>query len=76
MEIAQAQRDVRETFLGGFAGQFVSALVWGASAAACTWHSFQLGELALLLGGVFIFPLTQLMLWSMGHPTRCPRGIR
>jgi hypothetical protein len=74
MEIAQAQRDVRETFLGGFAGQFVSALVWGASAAACTWHSFQLGELALLLGGVFIFPLTQLMLWSMGHPHALPKG--
>jgi len=25
MEIAQAQKDVRDTFLGGFAGQLVSA---------------------------------------------------
>lgn len=74
MEIAQAQRDVRETFLGGFAGQFVSSLVWGASAAACTLHSFHLGELVLLLGGVFIFPLTQLMLWGMGHAYALPRG--
>jgi hypothetical protein len=36
MEITQAQKDVRETFLGGFAGQLVSAVLWGTSAAACT----------------------------------------
>jgi len=36
MEIVNAQRDVRETFMGGFAGQLVSAVLWGASAAACT----------------------------------------
>jgi hypothetical protein len=74
MEIAQAQRDVRQTFLGGFAGQFVSSVVWGTSAAACTWHSFHLGEVVLLLGGVFIFPLTQLMLRSMGHAYALPKG--
>lgn len=74
MEISQAQADVRYTFLGGFAGQFVSALLWGSSAAACTWHSLRLGELILLLGGFFIFPLTQLVLRSMGHTYALPKA--
>jgi hypothetical protein len=74
MEIIQAQKDVRETFLGGFAGQLVSAVLWGASAAACTWHSFRLGELVLILGGFLIFPLTQLVLRSMGHAYALPKG--
>jgi hypothetical protein len=74
MEIAQGQRDVRETFLGGFAGQLVSAVVWGTSAAACTWGSLRLGEVILLLVGFFIFPLTQLVLRSMGHAYALPKG--
>ncbi len=74
MEITRAQRDVRETFMGGFAGQLVAALLWGASGAACTWHSLRLGELVLILGGFFIFPLTQLVLRSMGHAYALPKG--
>jgi hypothetical protein len=74
MEIAQAQQDVRETFLGGFAGQLVSSLVWFASAAACTWRSFPAGEVVVLLGGCFIFPLTQLLLRAMGHAYALPKG--
>ena len=67
MEITQAQKDVRDTFLGGFAGQLVSAVLWGTSAAACTWHSLHLGEIILVLGGFLIFPVTQLLLRSLGH---------
>ena len=74
MEIVNAQKDVRDTFLGGFAGQLVSAVVWGVSAAACTWHSLRLGEWVLILGGFFIFPLTQLLLRSMGHAYALPKG--
>lgn len=74
MKITQAQYDVRDTFLGGFAGQLVSALLWGVSAAACTWSSLHLGEVILVLGGVLIFPLTQLLLRSMGHAYALPRG--
>jgi len=74
MEITQAQKDVREVFLGGFAGQLVSAALWGASAAACTWHSFRLGEIILVVGGFLIFPLTQLLLRSMGHAYALPKG--
>jgi hypothetical protein len=74
MEIISAQKDVRETFMGGFAGQLVSAMVWGASGAACTWHSLRLGELVLILGGFFIFSLTQLVLRGMGHAYALPKG--
>ncbi|MDW5265626.1 MULTISPECIES: hypothetical protein [Acidobacteriaceae] len=74
MEIVAAQKDVRETFMGGFAGQLVSAVLWSVSAAACTWHSFLLGEWILILGGFLIFPLTQLLLRSMGHAYALPKG--
>lgn len=74
MELAQAQKDVRDAFLGGFAGQLVSATLWGTSAAACTWYSLHLGEIVLVLGGFFIFPVTQLLLRSMGHAYALPKG--
>lgn len=74
MDIVQAQRDVRETFLGGFAGQLVSAVLWGVSASACTWHSLRVGGLILVLGGFLIFPLTQLLLRAMGHASALPKG--
>lgn len=74
MEVAQAQKDVRDTFIGGFAGQLVSALLWSASAAACTWHSLHLGEIILVLGGVLIFPATQLLLRILGHAHALPKG--
>jgi len=74
MEIAQAQRDVRETFIGGFAGQFVSGTIWLLSAIACTWHSLHAGEMVAVFGGFFIFPLTQLLLRSMGHAYSLPKG--
>ena len=73
MEITRAQKDVRETFLGGFAGQFVSAVLWAVSAAACTWRSLYLGEVILIVGGFFIFPLTQLMLRIMGQSYALPK---
>ena len=74
MDIVQGQRDVRETFLGGFAGQLVSAVLWGVSAAACTWHSLRVGGVILLLGEFLIFPLTQLLLRMMGHAYALPKG--
>ncbi|HYI95907.1 MAG TPA: hypothetical protein VEX68_20365 [Bryobacteraceae bacterium] len=74
MEIAEAQKDVRTTFLGGFAGQLVSAVLWGTSAAACTWYSLYLGGMILVLGGFLIFPFTQLLLRGMGNAYALPKG--
>jgi hypothetical protein len=73
VEISQAQRDVRTTFIGGFAGQLVSSGVWLLSAAICTWFSFRTAILALVIGGFFIFPLTQLVLRLMGRPSSLPK---
>jgi hypothetical protein len=74
MEISEAQKEVRKTFMGGFAGQLVSAVVWCASGAVCTWRSLRLAELVLIFGGFFIFPLTQLLLRRMGHAYALPKG--
>jgi hypothetical protein len=74
MEITQAQKEVRETFMGGFAGQLVSGALWGASGAACAWHSLRAGEWVLVLGGFGIFPLTQLLLRCMGRAHGLPKG--
>jgi hypothetical protein len=59
VNINDAQRDVRTVFLGGFAGQLVSGLIWLVSAA--TWRSPKSAIIAVVGGGFFIFPLTQLL---------------
>jgi hypothetical protein len=74
MHIEDAQRDVRATFLGGFAGQLVSGMLWAAAAALGTWGTPRLAILLLVVGGVFIFPLTRLVLAAMGRPTALPNG--
>lgn len=73
MTIRDAQRDVRNVFLGGFAGSLVSGLVWLVSAALATWGSPTYAIWTLVLGGVAIFPLTQAALALMGRPTGLPR---
>ena len=74
MEIARAQKDVRQVFLGGFAGQLVSGIVWAVSAALATWSSQPAAVAALFFGGMFIFPMTQLLLHAMGHANALPKG--
>jgi hypothetical protein len=66
MLIADAQREVRTVFVGGFVGQLVSALIWFVSAALGTWLDPTTGFWALALGGAAIFPLTQAILWLAG----------
>jgi hypothetical protein len=74
MQISDAQREVRTVFLGGFAGQLVSGLIWLLSAILATWGSPKAAIIALVGGGFFIFPLTQLLLWLMGRPASLPNG--
>ncbi len=74
MQIAQAQKDVRTVFMGGFAGQLVSSAIWFASAACFTWCSFRLAAMVLVGSGFFIFPLTQLLLRLLGRPCALPKG--
>lgn len=74
MLIRDAQRDVRSVFMGGFAGQLVSGAIWSLSAALASWYSRRAAIEALVFGGMFIFPLTQLLLRSMGRPAGLPKG--
>jgi hypothetical protein len=70
MVIRAAQREIRTVFMGGFAGQLVSGILWLASAALSTWVAPTYGMLGLFFGGMFIFPLTQLTLRMMRRPTK------
>jgi hypothetical protein len=68
MTVSEAQREVRSAFLGGAVGQLVTGAIWLVSAALSTFAGPQPGILALVLGGMLIFPLTQLALKLLGRP--------
>ena len=60
---------MRTRFVGGFYGQLVSGLLWFASAALAEWSSPRAGITTLVLGGVAVFPLTELLLRLEGPRT-------
>lgn len=72
MKIDEAQRQVRTIYVGGFYGQLVSGTIWFVSAALTTWVSQRAGILALVFGGMFIFPFTQLLLRASGRSASLP----
>jgi hypothetical protein len=65
--IAQAQREIRQGYIGGFMGQLVSGILWLATGTLATWGSSRAAILFLMVGGMFIFPLTRLGLATIGH---------
>ena len=67
MDIQDAQRESRSVYIGGFWGQLVSSVIWLVSAALGTWVTPKASILAAVIGGFFIFPLTQLMLRLSGR---------
>jgi hypothetical protein len=67
MTIRDAQREVRSVFLGAFSGLIVAGALWLLSAALGTWDSPRRGILILVVGGVFIYPLSQGLLRLMGR---------
>jgi hypothetical protein len=68
MNILDSQREMRSAFLGGFAGQFISGVIWLVAAALGTWLSQGAGMAVLFFGSMGIFPLTQLLVRLMGRP--------
>jgi len=74
MTVADAQREVRTVFLGGSVGQLVSGVIWLLSASLSTWVGTREGIIALVVGGMFIYPLTQLVLWLLGCPWALSRA--
>lgn len=59
MTISEAQREMRTRFAGGFYGQLVSGTLWLVSAALATWGTPRAAITALVVGGMFIFPVTE-----------------
>lgn len=74
MDIAEAQRDVRIVYAGGFHGQLVSGSIWLLAAGASLAVSRPAGILVLLVGGASIFPITTLLLKVGGGPSSLPAG--
>ena len=74
MDVLDAQREMRAAFLGGFAGQLVSGLIWLAAALAGALAGPRWGMIVLFFGCTMIFPLTQLVLRAMGRPARVSPG--
>lgn len=74
MDIKSAQQDVQTMFVRGSVGQAVSGIIWLASAVLGTWVSERYAILTLVLVGMFIFPLTQLVLRLLGHSGGLPKG--
>jgi len=73
MDIYDAQREVRSVYIGGFWGQLVSSVIWLVSAALGTWVTAKASILAIVIGGFFIFPLTQMLLRLSGRRTSVSR---
>jgi hypothetical protein len=61
MEIADAQREVRTRFVGGFYGQIVSGVLWLVSAGLATWGTPRSAIMTLVAGGFLIFLATELL---------------
>ena len=66
MDVQDAQREVRSVYVGGFWGQLVSSVIWLVSAALGTWVTPKASILTVVIGGFFIFPLTQMLLRLSG----------
>jgi hypothetical protein len=74
MTVADAQRDARTVFLCGSVGQLVCGGIWLLSASLSTWVGIREGIIALVVGGTFIYPLTQIVLRLLGGPLALSRG--
>jgi hypothetical protein len=66
MNIVNAQREVRFRYSGGFYGQAVSGVIWLVSASFASWSSPRTAIAVLVIGGFFIFPITELFVRTVG----------
>src|SRR3954467_12256880 len=74
MLISDAQREIRTYFVGGSYGQFVSGALWLSSAVLASWGSSAVAGAGLVIGGMFIFPLTQLLICIENRGTTIGAG--
>lgn len=66
MRIVDAQREMRTRYVGGFYGQLVSGVLWLLSAGLAVGSGPRAAITTLVVGGVFIFPATELLLRVAG----------
>ena len=66
MNIVDAQREVRFRWSGGFYGQAVSGVIWLVSASFASWGSPRTAIAVLVIGGFFIFAITELLVRTVG----------
>ena len=78
LSIAAAQREMRDRFVGGFYGQLVSGLLWLGSATLATWATPRAAITALVVGGFFIFPVTELLIRAVARkpPLRAANQLK
>lgn len=74
MIVADAQWEIRHSYVGGYVGQLVSAMLWLGSAVLATWGSPRSAIIVLVVGGFFIFPVTRLGLHLVAHRARVSRS--
>lgn len=67
MDIEKAQWEMRTRFGGGLYGQLVSGVLWLLSAGLGTWRSPRAAITTLILGGFFIFPITEALVRLVGR---------
>jgi hypothetical protein len=73
MRLEDAQREMRDVYLGGSVGGFVSGGLWFASATLATWSTRNQAVWALIIGGMFIFPVTMMALRLLGRRATASR---
>jgi hypothetical protein len=74
MNIADAQRENRFRFSGGFYGQAVSGLIWLVSASFASWGTPKTAIVLLVVGGFFIFPITEILVRTVGTRSKLSSG--
>lgn len=72
--LAAAQRDMRLAYMDGAPGVLVSGLAWAVAGCVATWISPQRAVWALFVGGVFIHPVTVLLVRLLGRTGRHAHG--
>ena len=74
--IQEDQQEMCQAFLGGYAGQLVSGIIWLIASGVSVMLSEQIGMATLFFGCMMIFPLTQLTLKLMGRPAKVHKSNR
>jgi hypothetical protein len=69
MTIPEAQMEMRSRYVGGFYGQLVSGVLWLVSAGLGAWGSPRSAITSLVVGGFFIFAMTELLVRIAGGAT-------